>query len=109
MEDAIFEALRLIGFKANNYKDELSEFDVVFISLEGRFLGEAEGRDNSAINIDKLSQLERNLQEDFQKDDVKNYAHEVLFGNAYRLKPPPERRDFFTEKCLTGARRAGIS
>jgi hypothetical protein len=109
LEEAILEVLRLMGFTAETYKDSESEFDVVFLSPEGRFLGEAEGKDNSAINIDKLSQLERNIQEDFQKDNVKEYAHGVLFGNAYRLQPLQERRDFFTEKCLSGAIRAGIS
>lgn len=109
LEEAILEALRLMGFTAESYKDSESEFDAVFLSPEGRFLGEAEGKDNSAINIDKLSQLERNIQEDFQKDDVKGYAHGVLFGNAYRLQSPHERKDFFTEKCLAGAVRAGIS
>ena len=98
-----------MGFTAESYKDSESEFDAVFSSPEGRFLGEAEGKDKSAINIDKLSQLERNLQEDFQRDDVNAYANGVLFGNAYRLQLPSERQDFFTEKCVTGALRAGIS
>jgi len=109
LEEAILEALRLIGFIAGSYKDGESEFDAIFSSPEGRFLGEAEGKDNAAINIDKLSQLERNIQEDFQRDDVKEYGKGVLFGNAYRLQVPSERRDFFTEKCLLGANRAGIS
>lgn len=109
LEEAILEVLRLMGFTAETYKDSESEFDAVFLSPEGRFLGEAEGKDNSAINIDKLSQLERNIQEDFQKDDVNEYAHGVLFGNAYRLRLPQERQDFFTEKCLSGAVRAGVS
>lgn len=109
LEEAILEVLRLMEFAAETYKDSESEFDAVFLSPEGRFLGEAEGKDNSAINIDKLSQLERNIQEDFQKDDVKEYAHGVLFGNAYRLQSPQERQDFFTEKCLSGAVRARIS
>lgn len=109
LEEAILEALRLMGFTAKPHKDSESEFDAIFLSPEGRFLGEAEGKDNSAINIDKLSQLERNIQEDFQKDDVTEYAHGVLFGNAYRLQPPHERQKFFTEKCFSGAVRAKIS
>jgi hypothetical protein len=109
LEHALLEALRLMGFTAEPYKDRESEFDAVFVSPEGRFLGEAEGKDNSAINIDKLSQLERNLQEDFQREDVKAYANGVLFGNAYRLQVPSERPEFFTEKCCTGADRARIS
>lgn len=109
LEAAILEALDLLGFKAEGFRDEESEFDAVFISDEGRFLGEAEGKDNSAINIDKLSQLERNLQEDFAKEDVTEYAKGVLFGNAYRLQPLPERQDYFTQKCLQGAERAKVA
>ena len=109
LEEAILIALRLMGFTAEPYKDGESEFDAVFMSPEGRFLGEAEGKDNSAINIDKLSQLERNLQEDFQRDNVKEYANGVLFGNAFRLQVPSKRLEFFTEKCCTGADRARIS
>jgi hypothetical protein len=109
LEEAILYALRLMGFKAEPFRDAESEFDAVFTSPEGRFLGEVEGKDNAAINIDKLSQLERNLQEDFARGDIKEYAHGVLFGNAYRLQPPLERPAFFTEKCVTGAERAGIA
>lgn len=109
LEEAILEALKLMGFKATKYRDAESEFDSIFGSQEGRFLGEAEGKDNNAINIDKLSQLERNIQEDYTREDVSGYAKGVLFGNAYRLKPPSERPEFFTKKCLTGAQRSGLA
>lgn len=109
LEKAILFTLRLMGFKAEPFRDAESEFDAVFTSIEGRFLGEAEGKDNAAVNIDKLSQLERNLEEDYARDDIKEYAHGVLFGNAYRVQPPLERPDFFTEKCVSGAKRAGIA
>jgi hypothetical protein len=106
LEAAILEALQLMGFKAETYNDSESEFDAVFVSPEGRFLGEAEGKDNKAINIDKLSQLERNIQEDFNREEVTDYAKGVLFGNAYRLLPPSDRQEFFTLKCLSGAQRS---
>jgi len=110
LETSIIDALRLLGFVAQPYEDAESEFDVVFTSPEGgRFLGEAEGKDSSAVSIDKLSQLERNIQEDFTKDGVTSYASGVLFGNAHRLKPPAERGDAFTAKCITGAQRSGIA
>jgi hypothetical protein len=109
LEAAILDALRLMGFTAEGYKNAESEFDSVFVSPEGRFLGEAEGKDNKAVNIDKFSQLERNLQEDFKRDDVSEYAKGVLFGNAHRLTPLAERGAFFTEKCLSGAKRAKIA
>jgi len=54
LEAAVIDALQLIGFKAGNYTDDESEFDIVFESAEGRFLGEVEGKDSSAINISKL-------------------------------------------------------
>jgi hypothetical protein len=109
LEEAILSALRLLGFNAEPFRDAESEFDAVFISAESRFLGEAEGKDNSAVNIDKLSQLERNLQEDYSRDEVDAYAHGVLFGNSYRLQPPKERPEFFTQKCVSGAERGGIA
>jgi hypothetical protein len=109
LEEAILSALKLMSFEAEPFRDAESEFDAVFISAEGRFLGEAEGKDNSAVNINKLSQLERNLQEDYSRDEVDEYAHGVLFGNSYRLQHPSERPDFFTEKCVSGAKRGGTA
>ncbi len=106
LESAVLEALRLFGFKAEPFLDKESEFDAVFECPEGRCLGEAEGKDTKAINIDKFSQLERNIQEDFAREGVTAYAKGVLFGNAYRLAPLSERGDFFTEKCLSAAMRA---
>ena len=43
LEYAIIDALQTIGFKAENYDDGKSEFDIIFESEEGRFIGEAEG------------------------------------------------------------------
>lgn len=106
LERALLDALQLLGFEARPLSDGESEFDAVFFSPEGRCLGEAEGKDNKAINIDKFSQLERNLQEDFARQDVTEYAKGVLFGNAYRLLPLTERGDFFTDKCISAAQRA---
>jgi hypothetical protein len=82
---------------------------MVFSSPEGRFLGEAEGKDKRPINIDKLRQLESNIQEDFAKDDVNEYARGVLFGNAERLAQPSKRGEAFTAKCMSGAERSGIA
>lgn len=109
LERAIIEALSAMGFSAAPFSDDDSDFDIVFSSGEGRFLGEAEGKDKRAINIDKLSQLERNLQEDFARDDIDEYAKGVLFGNPYRLIRPEERAEAFTPKCIAGAKRAGVA
>lgn len=109
LEEAILEALNLLGFEAEPYIDSESEFDAVFTSPEGRFLGEAEGKDNRCINIDKLSQLERNLQEDFAKENVTEFAKGVLFGNVHRLILPEDRPTPFTGKCIAGAKRSKVA
>jgi hypothetical protein len=98
-------ALTVLGFHAAPYRDEGSEFDVVFESAEGRLLGEAEGKDNKAVNIDKLRQLEMNLHEDFEREGITAMAKGVLFGNAHRLSPLAERAEYFTDKCITAAKR----
>lgn len=109
LENAIVKALTILGFCSNTYRESDSEFDVVFEAAEGRLIGEAEGKDNKAINIDKLRQLEMNIHEDFARDSVDSMAKGVLFGNAYRLYPLTERGDFFTEKCLLAAKRSGCA
>lgn len=109
LEDVVIEALKLMGFSAKNLKEGDSEFDAVFESEEGRFIGEVEGKDSKAVNIDKFSQLERNLNEDFAREGVTEFAKGVLFGNAYRLKPLAERAEPFTEKCRTAAARLGVA
>jgi hypothetical protein len=105
LERAILKALALLGFSAEPFKDAQSEFDAVFTSPEGRCLGEAEGKDSKAVNVGKISQLARNLEEDFAREEVNAYAKGVLFGNAYRLQAVKERGDFFTDKCLATAAR----
>jgi hypothetical protein len=103
LENAIIQALRLLAFTAVPFKDSSSEFDVVFESAEGRLIGEAEGKDNKAVNVDKLRQLAMNIHEDLQRDEVTNPAKPVLFGNAFRLQPVEDRGEPFTEKCCSAA------
>ncbi|MEL6440825.1 MAG: hypothetical protein AAFQ80_16410 [Cyanobacteria bacterium J06621_8] len=109
LEAAILEALQIMGFNAENYQDDELEFDAVFVSKEGRFIGEAEGKDNKAINVAKFSQLEREIQENFAREEVTKYAKGVLFGNADRLKELEQRAEFFTKKCILGAERLKIA
>ncbi|MBP1092877.1 hypothetical protein [Bradyrhizobium diazoefficiens] len=104
LERAIIDALKLLGFNAAPFKEGSSEFDVVFSSDEGRLIGEAEGKDTKAINIDKLRQLTMNIQEDLRREEVSAPAKGVLFGNGYRLSSPPERDVQFTEKCISSSR-----
>ncbi len=108
LEYAIIDALQIIGFKAENYDDGKSEFDIIFESEEGRFIGEAEGKDNSAIAITKFRQLESNILDDFERDEIKEHAKGVLFGNPFRLTHPNERKEFFTQKAIDSAKRSDI-
>lgn len=103
LEFAILDALKILGFSVSQYEDADSEFDAVFESDEGRLIGEVEGKDNKAINIDKLRQLALNIHEDLQREEVLEPAKSVLFGNAYRLFPLNERQSPFTDKCVTAA------
>jgi hypothetical protein len=109
LEYAILEALKILGFAVSQYDDGKSEFDAVFESKEGRLIGEAEGKDNKAINIDKLRQLALNIHEDLEREDVETPAKAVLFGNAYRLQPITERGETFTLKCLSASAISSIA
>ncbi|KFC65650.1 hypothetical protein [Massilia sp. LC238] len=103
LEVAIVNGLETLGFVAAPFRQGSSEFDVVFECGEGRLLGEAEGKDNKAVNVDKLRQLSMNIHEDLQREEVLAPAKGVLFGNGFRLTSPVERKVEFTEKCITAA------
>lgn len=109
LEHSILNALLHMGFEVSQYRDRNSEFDVVFICEDGRLLGEAEGKDNKAINVDKLRQLSMNIHEDLSREDVLIPAKGVLFGNAYRLQSPNERAIQFTEKCINAAKSSSTA
>lgn len=109
LEIAIVEGLKTLGFTAAPFKEGTSEFDVVFECREGRLLGEAEGKDTKAVNVDKLRQLAMNIHEDLQREEVTFPAKGVLFGNGYRLTPPSKRSTQFTEKCITAATSQGTA
>lgn len=109
LEAAVTLALMILGYSAENYDDGTLELDQVIVSPEGgRFIGECEGKDAAAINIDKLRQLEENIQSDLQREDVEKPAVGILFGNGFRLTPPNERQEQFTTKCLVSAKRGTI-
>ncbi len=109
LEFALIDALKILGFQATHYQDSESEFDVVFECKEGRLLGEAEGKDTKAVNIDKLRQLAMNIHEDLARDDVDRPAKAVLFGNPYRLNPLGERGDPFTTKCISASKNSSTA
>jgi len=110
LEGEIENVLTMMGYAVSNFRDGALEIDHVIVSPEGkRFIGEAEGKDKSAISIDKFRQLETNIQEDFQRDEVTEPAQGVLFGNGFRLQDPAKRPDEFTDKCYTNAKRLGTA
>ncbi len=109
LEHAIIESLVLMGFSVSQFDNGESEFDAVFVSEEGRFIGEAEGKDNKAINIDKLRQIALNIHEDLKRDEVMAPAKSVLFGNPYRLEPVESRKKPFTDKCIASAQASSTA
>ena len=105
LENAIILALEILGYKAENYNDGNLELDHVITSPEeDRFIGESEGKDTSAVNIDKFRQLAMNIHEDLQREEVENPAIGILFGNGFRLTKPSERAEQFTTKCINTAK-----
>lgn len=110
LENAISKSLVLMGFKVENFREGDLEIDHVFSGSTGiRLIGEAEGRDRSAISISKFRQLESNVLEDLARDEIDEPAKPVLFGNGYRLEAPESRKMQFTEKCLKNAKRSGAA
>ncbi len=103
LEAVVIRALGLLGFEAEPFQKGDMEHDVVLQSPEGRAVAEVEGRDGAAIAIGKLDQLGRVVDEDFKEHNV--YSHGLLIGNPYRLTPPDERGEPFTEKVQLAAKR----
>ena len=110
LEDAISKSLGLLGFEVENFREGDLEIDHVFNGLSGiRLIGEAEGKDKTAVSISKFRQLESNVLEDFDRDEIDEPAKPVLFGNGFRLEAPESRKIQFTDKCLKNAKRSGAA
>ena len=103
LEKIIIEAFKILGFQADNRKLDDLEHDIVFESSEGRGIAEVEGKDNDAIHIGKMDQLNRAVDEDFEL--VGSYCQGILIGNHYRLLKPEDRKDPFTEKVHIVAKK----
>ena len=110
LEHAVSKALYILGYtKAESFCDGKLELDQVIVSPEGdRFIGECEGKDNGAINVDKFRQLNDSIYEDFQRDEIEEKAYGIIFGNPQRLTKPEDRVLTFTEKCINNAKREGV-
>lgn len=110
LEETIAEALQLIGYTVENFRDGDLEIDHIIVGPNNvRMIGEAEGKDTTAVNISKFRQLESNINEDFERDEVEEPAKGILFGNGFRLTKPDQRESQFTAKCLTNAKRLGTA
>ena len=110
LESAVIDAMETFGFKAKRYSKNELDFDIVFESTEGRCLGEIEGKDNKAINIQKFQQLERHIHEDLDKSEIAEPAKGVLFGNPFRLTEPDNRKQpLFTVTVCQAAKRTGTA
>ena len=106
LESAVTSSLKVLGYKAENYDDGNLEIDQIIIDPEGqRYVGETEGKDNSAVGIDKFRQLESNIQEDFHQESISDPAIGILFGNGFRNTSLEDRSEQFTNKCIKNAER----
>lgn len=103
LENIVIESFKLFGFNAENRKLDDLEHDIVFESKEGKGIAEIEGKDNDAINIHKFDQLNRAVDEEFHLTG--KYPQGILIGNHYRLSKPTERKEPFTEKVHTVAKK----
>lgn len=110
LENAVTEALLILGFNAENYDDGTLELDQVVLSPEKhRYIGECEGKDTKDINITKFRQLVESLNADFAREEIEEKAFGILFGNPQRLTSPEKRSLDFTKKCKIGAAREKIA
>ena len=110
LENAVIKALKILGYRAENYNDGDLELDQVIISPENhRYIGECEGKNEKDIDISKLRQLIESMNADFARDEVEEKAFGILFGNPQRLTSPDKRTLDFTKKCKTGAEREKIA
>ena len=110
LKEAVTTCLKLIGFGGTAaYYDKQPQFDVMCKSKEGICLGEVEGKDNKAIDVDKVSQLIKTLKEYIENENIKMPSKGVLFGNGYRLEEPTKRQSQFTNECIKTAKQQNIA
>lgn len=103
LEKIVIDTFKLFGFEAENRQVDDLEHDVIFNSEEGHGIAEIEGKDNDAIHISKLDQLNRAVDESF--DLTGEYPQGLLIGNHFRFTKPENRKEPFTEKVLIVAQK----
>lgn len=105
LEDLIRDVLKKLGFEnVRSIRKSEFEVDVVFEYEGNIFIGEVEGKDNRAIDKDKVSQLVTTFAEfsKHQEDCIPDRG--FLFGNGYRLIEPEKRGLGFTEGAIKTAK-----
>lgn len=108
LESAVRDFFQALDIDAQQEVGPNIEFDVVFTVNDIKVIGEVEGKDNKAIAVDKISQLERCIQEDFAREETTTFAKGILFGNAFRVEDPALRGAVFTDKVVSASLRSGI-
>lgn len=103
LENAVIEALEILGYEVEDYRDGDLQIDQVISDPDGtRYIGETKGK-NDAVNVDAFRQLWNNIQEDFRREEITNHAVGILFGNGFRNTRPSKRKEQFTNKCIRNA------
>lgn len=109
LENAVMQALVILGYEVEDYRDGDLQIDQVILAPapdDTRYIGETKGK-NDAIKIDAFTQLRNNIQEDFRREDIEDPAVGILFGNGFRNTDPGERKGEFSDKCIRNARESG--
>lgn len=109
LENAVMQALVILGYEVEDYRDGDLQIDQVILAPapdDTRYIGETKGK-NNAINIDAFRQLQSNIQEDFRREDITDSAVGILFGNGFRNTDPEKRKGEFSDKCIRNAEESG--
>ncbi len=102
LENAIHEALKIIGFSnPHSCTTSTEEIDVICDEIDmnnNLLIGEAEGASKGTVNSKKINQLVTHaanyvVEKDINIDSL-SISH-VLFGNAYIAIPPEQREEYF--------------
>ena len=109
LKEAVTICLKLIGFNTTSHHDKQLQFDMMCKSKEGMFLGEVESKKNKAIDIDKIDELIKKLEEYIRNTKLKTPLKGVLFGNGHRLEEPTKRPNQFTNECIQAAKQKNIA
>jgi hypothetical protein len=102
LEPLVREAFRLIGFKVLEPKEYDEDYDLYIKEDQITIIGEIEGTDNSAIDVNKYRQLLDYVEHESLKGiNCKG----ILIGNAFINKDPAERENQFSSHAIKGCER----